>query len=832
MASLTPGMLIKLIENIGSDVKVAGAHRSVLLQVISIVPALTGSELWPKHGFFIKVSDSSHATYISLAEDLDDMILSNKIQLGQFIYVDKLESGSPVPILRHLKLIPGKHAFVGNPDDLFAVSACSLVQSETNQAVPVRQSFPFPQRIMAFDPASNENISAKYAERRASLGAMVYHPTGLHFKTVSAISDDSSTIDIRPFPTPDGSSPRPPVVYPGRRSFERASWCTIPEKGGVEICRQKGRNIKSRVFADFCSHSTPASPIKESLTQSSHFIDRDEPENMVFNFDRDSYGNCITKPDQKKSVPGDASKEVLSRYMQSPPSSVVKRAVSAGKMSPLSRSTDSIKSNDQLRRSFSKGGEISVFCGGLKDIARSSEGVKDRRMSGNKETQTVSSKKVADVQEKHEVPGTLTKSILCTRLQDKTVSLPDTESFVMPPSNRILNCRTSWDSLPAALTSLGQEAMQRHSAASRVAAEALQEASVTESVMRSLSDFAEICSLAKTDDPQPCVQQFIKFYDALLQSTIFAEALGEARSPEKVIDLEGVEAVERKELAQKLLEEKGRCAMSWIDAALLADLKSHSFRVKEEGNLCTGKSHNKELTDSGCRKNKMVISNQTLPLQMPLADPKASMSSPVAPVTKRPPSCIPSTTTNVPGQPVLSSSAQNNIVKKSASVVRSVKSNLRAAVSANILKSADANLSAGKQSSKNSSFLGGKKGSSVADSTKCSGIRETINLAKLLQDQAESWFMKFMEAALDSGFQTALNAVNTVDKKCIWYENNNGVTSVLTDLRKVNDWLDQVSFNWKGSSNPKSLENIGALKKKLCDFLIQLCLHKPATLPS
>lgn len=103
-----------------SDVKVTGEHRSALLQVISIVPALAGSELWPNQGFYIKVSDSSHATYVSLAEEHDDLILSDKLQLGQFIHVDRLEAGSPVPLLRGVRPLPGRHQCVGTPEDLVA----------------------------------------------------------------------------------------------------------------------------------------------------------------------------------------------------------------------------------------------------------------------------------------------------------------------------------------------------------------------------------------------------------------------------------------------------------------------------------------------------------------------------------------------------------------------------------------------------------------------------------------------------------------------------------------------------------------------------------------
>lgn len=120
MATLTPGILIKLLQHINSDVKATGEHRSALLQVISIVPALANGELWPNHGFYIKVSDSSHATYVSLAEEHDDLILSDKLQLGQFIHIDRLEAGSPVPLLRGVRPLPGRHQCVGTPENLIA----------------------------------------------------------------------------------------------------------------------------------------------------------------------------------------------------------------------------------------------------------------------------------------------------------------------------------------------------------------------------------------------------------------------------------------------------------------------------------------------------------------------------------------------------------------------------------------------------------------------------------------------------------------------------------------------------------------------------------------
>jgi hypothetical protein len=137
MATLTPGVLVKLLQHINSDVRVTGEHRSALLQVISIMPALAGGELWPNQGFYIKVSDSSHATYVSLAEEHEDLILSDKLQLGQFIHVDRLEAGSPVPLLKGVRPLPGRHQCVGSPEDLIATSVTSVQQiSSSNVVIP------------------------------------------------------------------------------------------------------------------------------------------------------------------------------------------------------------------------------------------------------------------------------------------------------------------------------------------------------------------------------------------------------------------------------------------------------------------------------------------------------------------------------------------------------------------------------------------------------------------------------------------------------------------------------------------------------------------------
>ncbi|KAJ0720813.1 hypothetical protein HanRHA438_Chr08g0327781 [Helianthus annuus] len=139
MATLAPGILLKLLNGMNSGVKPTSEHRSSLLQVTDIVPAdLDEKDLWPKHGFYIKVSDSSHSIYVSLPFEQDDLVLSNKMQLGQFIYVDNLEPGSPVPIAKGAKPLPGRHPFVGTPEPLMGLREKgerehkSILNSNTN----------------------------------------------------------------------------------------------------------------------------------------------------------------------------------------------------------------------------------------------------------------------------------------------------------------------------------------------------------------------------------------------------------------------------------------------------------------------------------------------------------------------------------------------------------------------------------------------------------------------------------------------------------------------------------------------------------------------------
>ncbi|XP_050918725.1 uncharacterized protein LOC127136176 [Lathyrus oleraceus] len=120
MASLTPGIVLKLLQAMNTDTRVTGDHRSPLLQLIGIVPALAGSDLFSNEGFYLNLSDSLNSTYVLLSHPDTELILSNRLQLGQFLYVDRFHFNTPLPTVSNIRPLSTRHPFVGTPEPLIA----------------------------------------------------------------------------------------------------------------------------------------------------------------------------------------------------------------------------------------------------------------------------------------------------------------------------------------------------------------------------------------------------------------------------------------------------------------------------------------------------------------------------------------------------------------------------------------------------------------------------------------------------------------------------------------------------------------------------------------
>ncbi|KAG2559701.1 hypothetical protein PVAP13_8KG129541 [Panicum virgatum] len=69
MATLTLGVLLKLLQSMHTDDRIVGDHHSPVLQVTAVIPALIASTsdslLLPSNGFLLNLSDGLHSTYAS-----------------------------------------------------------------------------------------------------------------------------------------------------------------------------------------------------------------------------------------------------------------------------------------------------------------------------------------------------------------------------------------------------------------------------------------------------------------------------------------------------------------------------------------------------------------------------------------------------------------------------------------------------------------------------------------------------------------------------------------------------------------------------------------------
>ncbi|CAK9226772.1 unnamed protein product, partial [Sphagnum troendelagicum] len=712
MATLTPGVLLKLLQHMNSDVKVTGEHRSALLQVISIVPALAGSELWPNQGFYLKVSDSSHATYVSLAEEHDDLILSDKLQLGHFIHVDRLEAASPVPLLRGVRPLAGRHQCVGNPEDLIATKK----NNEMHELVTEN---------------SIQNLSDAFGAQQL---------TGRLSRSSNSAAEEKKNDEQR-------SNSRP-----------------------------RSRPVKSKVFPVCSSPKTSISkvstpPPKLQSPASSLFPGRRTlPGDRVL-----LSGNVVAcPPEDRKTLYKEAASP---RVMEVLPTS--KRSVSTGK------EVDSSK-----RRSIGGGGCQSgeIITGTTKCLRKSWEGAngandrKDRTTPKQAKEQvkagvwsTVScSRRLYDFSSKESLdkgpsllktdPRKLSGKANNGTTQKGPVSPPDfspahTGNKEMSLVSKLTDIGVPWGALPGILAPLGKKALQIRDAASVAAAEALQEASAAESVLRSLSMFAELCSCAKTEFPQQSVEQFLSLHQSVKHATAVAEVLASVRH-----NLDTAAEVPKENSIRKVQDvtDKAHCAAGWVNAALLSGLAPFSLQSKESTPFST-RAALSSVTQIG---NERRQDTGELRPQSPMKVPVQTQHS----------------------------GSRVGLLKMSAKATSKITPEMQA-------KEVQAPLG--------SPWVKGK------------GMTETAELAKQLEAEAQRWFLEFMEGALDNGFQVATKGYEERADKVISQQENCHVAGILSQLKRVNDWLDQLSVVENAVLNTKLVDTKARLKKKIYDYLLQ-----------
>ncbi|XP_042479992.1 uncharacterized protein LOC122060944 [Macadamia integrifolia] len=585
MASLTPGVLLKLLQHASDrNAKVTGEHRSALLQVLEIIPALaSGDDPWKSTGFFLKVSDSLHSAYVSISDEDLDLIFSDKIQLGQFLYVSRLDPASPVHVLRGVKPVPKRRPCVGNPTELVSSDLLSI--------------------------RANVDFSAGFQGSEK-----VRKSPNVDFSARSQSADK-----VRKSPNVDFSA-RSQSAEKVRNSAKKDGL----KKTKVRRSSEVGYNSKSR---------------------------------------QDSLGSNAKVEDLELAR---LSLDSMRRGWDQSPGSKNANGV---------RSLSNLKPKDST--SFSD--TASVLSD--KKASSSSKSVLKHRSLNNS----------PPPDEYNRLTLKIPRGPLKRDLKSKEGNSPSSLIKVPVSSKSLSDQDILWESLPSGMHSLGKDTLRCRNAAFVAAADALQEASAVECVIRCMSMFSELCEPNLQDSPGLLVERFLDLHQNIQQASTVVHALLATKSPEGKTSSSGGQLAVT-EACKNSTTVKAVDATSWVQAALDTDLSKFSVFVKQD----------RKETPQNEKRYYIVLEN--------------SNSAPTKDVKQKSPS------------------PQNKQSPK--------------------IQGSFSDLSTKKVPSRRRVVVPGAKKTNVEKGkwSQGSGLKETASLAKQLLLLSRGWFLKYLEDSLSSGF--------------------------------------------------------------------------------
>ncbi|KAJ3680978.1 hypothetical protein LUZ60_015467 [Juncus effusus] len=522
-----------------TDAKATSSHRSAVLQVIGIVPALTAStadDLWPSHGFYLQLSDSVHSTYVSLSTHDADSVLSTRSQLGQLVHVDRFVAASPVPKAAGLRPVPASkpHPFIGSPEPLVVHRSPSragfVIQpaSPNHQAPPLLPSSKSKQNIIIHTPKENliitPQLEKKPSRRRSASPApnkLSNSNSNSHSNSNSNSNSNSSTRVVR------SASPVP-------------SKCVVPS---LEAAKEENRRVA-----------------KEA---------------------------AIVVPSRyRQPSPAGGRKGVASPAGRRPSVSPGRRLSGVFKMSPAQekkRAGTILGASRSVRRSWddsSIGSAVSV------EGKERGKGRTVRLVDKNAliRTQVAMARRLSDVTNEQLITQNGSE-------KEKPKPVKNSEPKIAVHDPKWTDGSVSLDAVSDSFSKLGKEAMQRRDVASNVAAEALQEALITESIIRNLSKFSELAKSSKPTNPIPTIDQFLSIYTDLQKWRKTIESKTEISNFEKSTSV-------------------------WVEAALATDLQvvqlvQSTLNPNPNSNISKRNRASDKLDPPKMTKRQPLVSNIT-----------------------------------------------------------------------------------------------------------------------------------------------------------------------------------------------------------------------------
>ena len=122
-----------------------------------------------------------------------------------------------------------------------------------------------------------------------------------------------------------------------------------------------------------------------------------------------------------------------------------------------------------------------------------------------------------------------------------------------------------------------------------------------------------------------------------------------------------------------------------------------------------------------------------------------------------------------------------------------------------------------KKSAKSSIELSGNE---KLEWAKGDGVKEIKELREILLNETQSWFLKFLEGALDAGFRVSA-AMEKKSKEIAGrrMEPENQIAVTLSQLKHANEWLEKLRSKL-GSENNDLVKTIDRLKQKIYACLL------------
>ncbi|KAG4979598.1 hypothetical protein AAZX31_12G048400 [Glycine max] len=713
MANLVPGVLLKLMQHMNTDVKVAGEHRSSLLQVVSIVPALAGGELFPNQGFYLKVSDSLHATYVSLPDEHDDLILSDKIQLGQFVFVDRLEAASPVPILHGVRPVPGRHPCVGTPEDIVATthSLGFLSNGKANKKSPCSGPLDLERSKSPRKVLSNHHVGEKEKKEKVRLN----NEDQLDKKAMLFAKSKSQTT--------------------------KAAAANVADAKKEPLARWKSLNSRTIPSSPTSCYSLPTSFEKfaNGVKQQANIkgVDRLTAKVGVVEIGKGVRG---TSPTGKRISVGNPIRNLVQGIELG---AKALRKSWEGNMEVKKKDTSKLRAAKCDPKPEVRGSTPRRSTSSEKFPSKEESKMQPQTKSSKEEHKTQTSIKrviVSGTMEEQEKPSKQRVPVGKKLSEASNNGFPGNLVKVSPNSRKVTDASVPWASLPSSIAKLGREVMKQRDAAQMAATEAIQEAAAAESLLQCLSVYAELSNSAKEQNPQPAVEEFLTLHASLNSARMIADLLSKSNPDDSSSDNERSITEE----ALKLKLDRQRRANSWVQAALSTNLSSFSIYNRE-----------------------------------PLSS-KLSVST--------------------------NSQNQKNILGSKPMLVMENSSE-------------DSSKSHGKTRQTANSKTPHKTGDMLANGHKQlvqsppewvrgNGLDEVVDLADMLQLRSRDWFLVFVERFLDPDGDTSLS-------------NNGQIAGMLTQLKSVNDWLDEIGSS-KNEGEPCQIpaETIDRLRKKIYEYLL------------